>query len=334
MSQFRTEILPEKSPFSINYKTKSLFIGSCFSDNIGNILSGYKFPALLNPFGVLYNPYSVAKALEIIMQKKNFNESDLEYDGNKWFSYLHHGSFSSPEKNKVLSTINKKTKEAAAFLKTTDILWVTLGTAWYYRLIKSGEIVANCHKQPAKLFNHQLLTIEEIVSTWNKLISDLRDFNPKIKIVFTISPVRHWKDGAENNQLSKSILNVAVHQLIDKHEYCFYFPAYEIMIDDLRDYRFYEDDFVHPNKLAIEYIWTKFSTVFIEDKTIQIIKQIKKIQQALNHKILHPGTEEHKNFLINQLKKIKIFQKQHPEIDFTKEIRYYENELIQWKNIL
>ncbi len=327
MSQFRTEIFLKKSSFLIDYLTKSFFIGSCFSDNIGNILKDLKFPVVLNPFGVLYNPVSVKNALMAIIDKKVFTEKDLSFANDKWFSYQHHGSFSSAQKDEVLERINKQSIAAHDFLSKTKILVVTFGTAWYYRLKSSGEIVANCHKQASKLFERKILSAKEIIDLWNSLIEHLQTFNPELKIVFTLSPVRHWKDGAENNQLSKSVLNVAIHEIIKKKNNCSYFPAYEIMMDDLRDYRFYSDDFLHPNKLAVNYIWSKFCTVFIEDKTLQISKKIDKINKALSHKILHPKTPAHKKFLKAQLDKVKNLSVQYPEIDFSDEIDYLTKEL-------
>ncbi len=327
MSQFRTEIFLKKSDFFIDYSSKSFFIGSCFSDNIGNILKDLKFPVVLNPFGVLYNPVSVKNALKAIIDKKVFTENDLNFANDKWFSYQHHGSFSSTKKNEILDNINKQSTLAHNFLAKTKVLFVTFGTAWYYRLKATGEIVANCHKQAAQLFQREMLSVNEIVNLWTPFIEHLQTFNPELKIVFTLSPVRHWKDGAENNQLSKSVLNVAIHEIINKNSHCSYFPAYEIMMDDLRDYRFYSDDFLHPNKLAVNYIWSKFCTVFIEDKTLQISKKIEKINKALSHKILHRNTPEHKKFLNDQLDKIHNLSAQYPEIDFSDEVDYLSKEL-------
>lgn len=327
MSQFRTEIFVKNSSFLIDYHTKTCFIGSCFSNNIGNVLKELKFPVVLNPFGVLYNPVSVKNALNSILIQKKYTEKDLNFSNDKWFSYQHHGSFSSSKKDEILNNINQKSEQAHFFLRNTNILFITFGTAWYYRLNRNGEIVANCHKQAAQLFTREMLSVNEIVDLWNPLIKQLQEFNRNIKIVFTLSPVRHWKDGAENNQLSKSVLNVAIHKIIKNNHHCSYFPAYEIMMDDLRDYRFYEDDFLHPNKLAINYIWNKFCTVFIPDKTLQISKKIEKINKALNHKILHPKTPEHKRFLKTQLDKINNLLNEHPGLDFTDEIKYLKKEI-------
>ena len=330
MNSFRTEIFPEKSNFSIGYHQKTVFIGSCFTENIGNKFIENKFPVLVNPFGVLYNPLSVQKAIGLIIKQKKFKDDDLQFANDKWFSFEHHGSFSGTDKELVLKNINKQIDESYRFLKNADALFVTFGTSWYYQLKTNQKVVANCHKLPANRFNCKLLSVEEIVAAWTELIGQLKKFNPEIKLIFTISPIRHWKDGAVNNQLSKSILNVAIHRLIEKFEQTSYFPAYELVMDDLRDYRFYADDFLHPNTQAINYIWDKFTAVFIEDKNLQIAKQINRITKAISHRPLHPKTETYRKFVQANIEKIKQFGKEYPFVDFFKEKEYFEGELRKW----
>jgi hypothetical protein len=330
MNSFRTEIFPEKSNFSIGYHQKTVFIGSCFTENIGNKFIENKFPVLVNPFGVLYNPLSVQKAIGLIIKQKKFKDEDLQFANDKWFSFEHHGSFSGTDKELVLKNINKQIDESHRFLKNTDALFVTFGTSWYYQLKTNQKVVANCHKLPANRFSCKLLSVEEIVAAWTELIGQLKKFNPEIKLIFTISPIRHWKDGAVNNQLSKSILNVAIHRLIEKFEQTSYFPAYELVMDDLRDYRFYADDFLHPNTQAINYIWDKFSAAFIEDKNLQIAKKINRITKAVSHRPLHPKTETYRKFLQANIEKIKQLGKDYPFIDFSKEKEYFEGELRKW----
>lgn len=327
MNSFRTEIFPEKSSFSVDYHKKMIFLGSCFTENIGKKLLENKFPAMVNPFGVLYNPQSVLKALEMIITKKIFIDKDLNFENDKWFSFDHHSSFSSPNKEEVLKKINNKIDNAHVFLKEAQSLFITFGTSWYFKLLKNNEVVANCHKLPAKLFKRKILSTEKIVSSWEKLIKKFKEFNPELKIIFTVSPIRHLKDGAINNQLSKSILIVAIHNLIGKHYNTSYFPSYEIMMDDLRDYRFYNDDFLHPNSQAINYIWDKFKTTFIEDKTDQISKQVQKIVKAVNHRPFHPQTNSYKKFLEVNLEKIKQLKIKYPFIDFSMEKLHFANEL-------
>ncbi|MEN8119764.1 MAG: GSCFA domain-containing protein [Bacteroidota bacterium] len=327
MNSFRTEIFPEKSPFFIDYHKKVVFMGSCFTENIGNKLLENKLPALVNPFGVLYNPESVMKAIEVIIAKKTFTDEDLNFENDKWFSFDHHSSFSSHNKEEVSEKINAEIDKAHNYLKEAQSLFITFGTSWYFRLIENDEIVANCHKLPAKLFKRELLNVNEIVSSWGQLIKKIKEFNPDLKIVFTVSPIRHWKDGAIGNQLSKSVLIVAIHEILKEHKHTSYFPSYELMMDDLRDYRFYDDDFLHPNSQAINYIWDKFTATFIDDSTIQISKQAEKIVKSVNHKPFHPKTNSYKKFLEVNLEKIKQLNLKYPFIDFTKEKLHFANEL-------
>jgi len=327
MNSFRTEIFLKKSTFTVDYHKKSIFIGSCFTKNIGSKLLENQFPVLINPFGVLYNPLSVQKALEIIIHKTEFTENDLHFRNDKWFSFDHHSSFSAPDKKEVLKKINSKIDEAHSFLKEAESLFITFGTSWYFKLQETNQVVANCHKLPSNLFNRKILNIEEIVHSWEKMITQLKEFNPKLKVVFTVSPIRHWKDGAVNNQLSKSILIVAIHEILKEFEHISYFPSYEIMMDDLRDYRFYNDDFLHPNSQAINYIWDKFKSAFIEEDTIQISKQVQKIVKAVNHRPFHPKTNSYKDFLGSNLDKIKQLNIKYPFIDFHEEKLYFTEEI-------
>ena len=327
MNSFRTEIFLEKMPFPIDYHKKTVFIGSCFTENIGNKLLENKLPVLVNPFGVLYNPKSVLKALEIIIDKKNISNKDLNFENDKWFSFNHHSSFSSPNKKEVLNKINSEIDKAHNYLKEAQSLFITFGTSWYFKLIRNNELVANCHKLPANLFDRKILKIKKIVRSWNQLIKKLNEFNPNLKIVFTVSPIRHWKDGAINNQLSKSILIVAIHEIIKEYKNISYFPSYELMMDDLRDYRFYDDDFLHPNSQAINYIWDKFKAAFIEEETVHISKQVEKIVKAVNHRPFHPETNSYHKFLNLNLEKIKQLNLKYPFIDFSKEELHFVNEL-------
>ncbi|MBN2520763.1 MAG: GSCFA domain-containing protein, partial [Bacteroidales bacterium] len=199
------------------------------------------------------------------------------------------------------------------------------GTARIYINKKSGSVVANCHKIPAKEFNHKILSVDEIVDKYNLLINKLLQLNANLKIVFTVSPIRHWKDGAQGNQLSKSILFVAIHEIIKNNPACTYFPAYEIMMDDLRDYRFYEADMLHPNQMAVDYIWDKFSEIYLDEKAKKLLPEIMNIINALNHKPFNTNTNEFKKFIENNLKIINSIKEKHPEIDFQKEINYFKS---------
>jgi len=277
-------------------------------------------PVMVNPFGVVYNPISVKIVIESIIKEQPFTESDLNFLNGLWFSYKHHSSFSSLQKEECLDLINSNLLKASAFAKKMNYLVVTFGTARVYYLKETSEPVANCHKTPAKEFENQLLGVEEIVNHWSELIDQLIVLRPDLKIIFTVSPVRHWKDGAVGNQLSKSILHVAIHQLVSKYPInAFYFPAYEILMDDLRDYRFYADDMLHPSKFAIEYIWESFRESLLDIKTIALISEVEKILQAVNHRPFNPNTAEHKVFIKKILEKIQKIKTAYPCVDFTKE---------------
>ncbi len=326
MISLRSEIFPVFFQKKIDYSSKVMFIGSCFSDNIGLKLEKTKIPSLINPFGVMYNPESVSSAIFSILENKTYRGGDLDFFNEKWISFGHHGDFSGIDKPEVLAKINKTVNVAHHFLKNANVLFITFGTAWVYELLKSKRIVANCHKIPAKEFKHFLLQVDEIVDNYERLLTKLKEFNPHLEIVYTVSPVRHWKDGAINNQLSKSTLFIAVHKLVEKFEFAHYFPSYEILMDDLRDYRFYADDLFHPNQLAIEYIWEKFCGVFFDDNTIRAINKIGKLQKNVEHKVFYPETEAYKKFISSNLNLIEDLKSQFPTISFEDERKHFKNE--------
>ena len=326
MKSFRTEIKIEKKTYQINYKKKLFFIGSCFTENIGSHLKELKYPILINPFGILYNPISVLNSLELIINKKFFSEKDLFFLKNKYLSFFHHGDFSDENKDICLQKINNSINSAHHFLKNTNYLLITFGTSWVFENKETKEIVANCHKIPSHFFNRYLLNIQEIVKKYQEFIKKILNFNPNLeKIIFTISPVRHWKDGANGNQISKSILQIAINELKKSNSIIDYFPSYEIVLDDLRDYRFYESDMLHPNKIAVEYIWEKFQEAFIDEKDIFISKQIKKIIDAKKHRFFYPKSEETKKFKQTFLKKVIELKSKYPFLDLSEEYSYFKS---------
>jgi len=297
MSEFRTKIEVKPSPFSISHKDKILLTGSCFSDNIGQKLKDLYFQVKTNPFGVVYNPLSVLNGLGILLDGIEFSEDELEFHNELWFSWDHHSSFSDPEKSKCLEKINSRIRSASKHLIKTDFLIITFGTSWVYRLKKNGAIVANCHKVPAKEFDRILLSAEDIVNSWSIFIQEILKKNSKLKIIFTVSPVRHWKEGAHGNQLSKSILLVAIDTICRKFPgETEYFPAYEILLDDLRDYRFYADDLLHPNKQAIEYIWKLFEDTYFGKETSEINNRLEKLIRSKSHRVYNENTEAFRKF--------------------------------------
>ncbi len=323
MKTFRTVIQPQESENIISYHTPVLFMGSCFTENIGNMMANLKFPVLINPFGVLYNPVSVQQSLEILLDKRDFEESDLDFFNEQWFSFYHDTEFSNPNKQECLDRINVTLNKAREHLKNAKYLIVTFGTAWVYEYLKTGNVVSNCHKIPAKEFRRFKLGVEDIFVNWAKLMNRIEDYNPDLKIIFTVSPVRHWKDGAIQNQLSKSTLILAIHQLKKLFDNVEYFPAYEIMMDDLRDYRFYADDMLHPSILAVDYIWDQFLQTYFQKETERTIKDVEKIIQAAGHRPLRPNTASHEKFKKAQLRKMEELSKKYPILDFTDEKKYF-----------
>jgi hypothetical protein len=321
---FRTEITLNQYPFNIQHDEKVMLIGSCFSDNIGAELTRLKFPVLQNPFGVLYNPKSIAGNLDAAITNQQEQHDRIFHHNYKWHSFNFHGSFSSENKNDLLNNISDRISQTHKFLKEATFLFVTFGTAWIFEDIKDQKIVANCHKLPAKSFKRRRLGIEEIVNDWNSLIQEIKKFNSNIKIIFTVSPVRHLKDGLHENQISKATLLLAIEEIIAKHSQTFYFPSYEIIHDDLRDYRFYSEDMTHISKEGIQYIYEKFSEAFWDKQTMNTINEIMAIVKASEHRPMNSGKELIK-FAESMLNKINKIEKKYSYIKFELEKKYFKN---------
>jgi len=311
---------PEKK---ISYQDKICITGSCFTEHIGNRLLQYKFSVLQNPHGILFDPLSVCGSLKSYIQNQQYQSKDLIYLNELWQSWQHHSIFSGVDKDQVLQRINCSQQEAHDFLQKSDWLIITLGSSFHYRLTDTGTPVANCHRAPAQWFKKHLLSIDEIVTELQESVNQLYRFNSNIKIVFTVSPVRHIRDGVVENNRSKARLIEAVHQLISSGEHMYYFPAYELVIDVLRDYRFYDIDLVHPNYAATEFVFEKFTGHFLHPDTIELMKEIKKIMAAYHHKPFQSTTLAHQQFLQTHLKKIQQLKQKYPHIDFKEEIIYF-----------
>lgn len=295
-----------------------MLIGSCFTEYIGTRLREMQFSTDINPFGVVYNPLSVKRSLELLMNKKQYTAEDLEFYNERYFSWDHHSDFSNAKADVTLKKINEKIKISSSFLRTAKYLFISMGTAWVYRLKRTGNIVSNCHKVPGKNFNRALLTTEIIENEYNKLLEELKGFNPDLKIIFTVSPVRHWKDGAHGNQISKSILHLAIMQIQEKiRDLCDYFPSYEILLDDLRDYRFYAEDLLHPNQLAIDYIWEKFIEYYFNENTKRQLSEIEKLVKASNHRFYDPSSRKSLEFCEKQKAKLERIKEELPFLDFS-----------------
>lgn len=328
MEEFRTLFEIPENQRKIDFQCQIISIGSCFSENIGAKLAYYKFPVIINPFGILYNPESIANSLEFLLNNKTFAVKDLFEHQGIWNSFYHHSRFSKTNKDEALTLINSSLQAAAKNLKNTNFLLITFGTAWVYRHNSSGKIVSNCHKIPAKEFTRYKLTVQEIFDRYNSIIKVLKELNPTLNIIFTVSPVRHLRDGADQNQLSKATLVMAVHELASKFENTSYFPSYEIMMDDLRDYRFYNQDMIHPSPLAINYIWDKFSDSVILPAAKKTMAEIDKINLAIQHRAFQPLSDSHQKFLKSTLTKIEAIENQNPTVNFSKEKELLRQNII------
>lgn len=307
--KFRTEFSIPKESFEFNYSSQLFFIGSCFSITMYDELKKRGFKYLSgNPFGVLFNPISIANVLNsVIHLKKVKEEAFFENQG-----VFRHWNFGSQIFQKDLKTtvclLNEQIETQHSFLKKAEAIFITLGTAWVYELVANEKIVANCHKMKASLFKKRLLKVAEIEESLRQLIKNLQEINSQIKIVFTISPVRHIKDGVIENQRSKSILFTAIHNIVESEEEVSYFPSYELIMDDLRDYRYYKKDLLHPNEQAVEYIWEKFKTTYFPKRVHEEMKQVEKIKKALNHRFIGNNSFDNQLFIDRieiQLKKLK-----------------------------
>jgi len=331
---FFTEIQIPEFPWKMDYSKSMMFFGSCFSENIGQKLIDMKFNIDMNPFGILYNPESIATSLKILLEKKLFAESDLFQDQGLWNSYYHHSRFSDVDGEAALEKINKRILASYEFLKTTDFLVITFGTAWVYKLKKTGQIVSNCHKVPATHFNSFRLGVHEISEAYRILLEELWSINPKLKVIFTVSPIRHWKDGAIENQLSKATLLLAIDQLkaTFSDQVITYFPSYELMMDELRDYRFYAEDMLHLSSVATDYIYDRFSKVLISQKSHRITKNVLKIRKAVLHRPVNSTSVEYEKFLLSNLEEINSLTSSFPFLNFDEEKAYFEQKLVVFQN--
>ncbi|HNB49384.1 MAG TPA: GSCFA domain-containing protein [Chitinophagales bacterium] len=309
---FFTKIKIPKANFSITHQDKILLIGSCFTENIGNYLVQNCFKVNINPFGIIYNPISIFNVIKYIGTSKIYAVEDLLMNNELYLSTDHHGKFSATSSDEILENINSSIYIANKHLQACEYIIITLGTAFVYHHIEQNKTVANCHKLPSAHFQKRILSIAEIKNAFN----EIQQYINNKKIIFTVSPVRHWRDGAMENLRSKSILIESIHQLIDEYPNCSYFPAYEIMLDELRDYRFYNEDMLHPNELAVKYIWEKFSATYFHVETTEIIKFIDKGNALFAHKIKHSNTQEHRKLEENKLIYKADFMQKYPNIEF------------------
>lgn len=343
--EFRTKVNIRPFRHKIDYSMNGLSIGSCFAENMASKLRMAKFRIESNPFGVLYNPYTVADTLDSLNTAKVFTEEDLVREGDLWSSFSFHGSFSSTDPGKALEAMNEAVLQGREALAKADYVILTFGTAWVYELnpdygakdedggeslimrakrivreMARPRIVANCHKFPAKAFSRRRLSVGEIVDIYSILLDTV--LKDKL-VLLSVSPVRHIKDGLEENNVSKSTLLLAVAELAAKYENVDYFPAFEIVNDELRDYRFYKEDMVHPSDQAVEYVWQIFGETLFARKTAETVEEVRQIVAAAAHRPLNPESASHRRFLRSMLRKAEALQKKHPSIDLSREIEYF-----------
>ncbi len=323
---FRTAI-PVKQAFSLNHADRIVSFGSCFADLISGLLEENGFRVTSNPFGVLYNPMSVVKSMERLRYGINFKEDELfEYEGI-WGSFAHHTSFSGPDRQAVLEHIRSSFDEAAEAFRSATCLMLTFGTSWVYALSETGKIVANCHKLPDYHFTRRRLDVAEIVEYYTEFFLQLFQERPDLKVLLTVSPIRHFKDGAHENTLSKSVLHLAIDELCLRFDRLVYFPSYELMMDDLRDYRFYAEDMLHPSDTAVQYIWERFQDFAFDKPTRELSAQVLQIRRAMAHRPQHPEREDYFRFAQKNLAAVDLLAARHPEIDLSRERSFFSQIL-------
>lgn len=297
-----------KSPKTISHQDSILLMGSCFTNHIADRLKFHLFNVLSNPFGVLYNPASIEQSIAIIKEKRTITPNDFFVEEDIYKSFLFHSHFSNVHLEPMLEEINHSMLRTHDFLSNSKWVFITFGTAYVYEHKESGNIVANCHKQPSHMFHHRMLSVEEASEKIKKIYRYIIDLSPEATVVFTVSPVRHLKQGASLNQVSKSTLLLAIYHSLSECHQAHYFPSYEIFMDELRDYRFFSNDMLHPSDLGIEHVWNKFSTVYFDKQTLELNKQIKEIQTALEHRPLFPQSKSYilfKNKIEDKIKQLK-----------------------------
>ena len=311
--QFTTKIPIQKSSFPIDYDSKILLLGSCFAENMGEKFDYFKFQTTINPFGIIFNSVSIEKLIRRSIEKRKFTENDIFFHNDLWHCFEVHSELSNSDKDAFLESLNDLISSTNKQLNDSTHIIITLGTSWVYQNIASNEIVANCHKVLQKQFTKELLSILQIEESLESIISLVHSVNPNCKFIFTVSPVRHMKDGFIENTLSKAHLIAAIHSVLNRKfstslelttQNNIYFPAYEIMMDELRDYRFYAEDMLHPSQKAVDYIWIQFFENYISESQFGLMNDICSIQKGLNHRPFNPNTKSHQKFL--EATKIKI----------------------------
>lgn len=318
--QFRTQFPILKSNNPIDYNSRILSMGSCFAENMASKFDYFKFQNETNPFGIIFNPVSIEKLFSRVCSEDLFTEKDVFFYNERWHSFEVHSDLSNSDRQELLESLNKAITETNKQIKEATHIIITLGTSWIYRNLESTEIAANCHKVSQKQFSKELLSVDVIKESIQNTINLIHALNPEINFIFTVSPVRHIKDGFVENQLSKSHLFTALHQVLKIYNSQFtihnYFPSYEIMMDELRDYRFYNEDMLHPNQIAIDYIWKLFSENYISQESTAVMQEVDEIQKSLRHRSFNPESDQHQKFLSKLQQKINLLGEKLPHIKF------------------
>lgn len=320
--EFRTTVKTTQSPAPISHSDRLMLLGSCFSDNIGARLRSAMMDAMVNPFGTIYNPLSLNQAIRRIITPQPIPGTEMTRSGDLWCHYMFHSRFSRTDKLRALEAMNASLERAHNHLAACSTLIITLGTALVYRLRDNSQVVSNCHKQPAHLFSRAIESAASVTDTLDDTLQRLHDYNPRLKVIFTVSPIRHIADSLETNSLSKATLRVAVADTIARHpQQASYFPAYEIMLDDLRDYRFYAADMVHPSDIAIEYIWQAFQATYFDDRTAQAAARCQRVFKRLGHRQLTDDRQAYDRFRDDTRAIIDSLAREYPHILNLKEVR-------------
>lgn len=317
-----SEVEIKKSKFKITHKSPVLLVGSCFTSNMGNYLKEIKIPVAINPSGILFDPFSICRHLDLFISEKELNKGDLELEEDLYYNFDFHSQFNDINAESCLEKINSAIKLGTESLKKAKFLILTLGSAYCYYHKKKEIFVANCHKVSQKEFNKTLAGIENIRAEFIKIIQKIKEINPELVVIFTISPVRHLRDGIIENSRSKARLIELVHQLVEEFEHVKYFPSYEIIMDELRDYRWYDIDLAHPNFAATEYIKEKFFDAYLDKESIKLGVEFQKIKKGINHRPLHAESKAHQKFIQELKEKIKNYHQKYPDLDWEEELDF------------
>ncbi len=319
--KFTTSVpIIEQEP-KIDHNSKILLLGSCFVENISKKLERYQFETLINPFGIFYHPKAIENFIEKVCTNYQYTDKDIFFSDEQWHCFDAHSCMNTESKDELLENLNSSLQSTRQFLEKATHLVLTFGTSWYYTHLESVKIVANCHKVLQKNFQKELLSVPEIIEVFNNIKQRLSTINGSLNLVFTVSPVRHLRDGFIENQQSKAHLITAIHQYLSLNKRgeksaSYYFPAYEIMLDELRDYRFYSEDMLHPNKLAVDYIWARFTTAWLSQQATELFKEIDGIHNGLSHRAFNENSEKHQKFLEDLKRKITLLKLKIPTSKF------------------